>query len=154
MALTLSFVAVISILVITGFTWLLNRFFPRRICAICAGVSATWLWIIGLRILGYNIDMLVPAVLMGGSVVGLAYQLETKLPPHRSPLLWKSLFIPAGFLAVFYLLLFQWLGFVLVLVILTAIISLFFFVGNYYRSNKTSTDSRVSKLEREMDKCC
>jgi len=147
-------IAVASILLITLGVWLVNRILPFQVCPICAGVSGTWFWMIGARILGYNIDMLVPAVLMGGSVVGLAYQLETKLPPHRSPLLWKSLFIPAGFLAVFYLLLFQWLGFVLVLVILTAIISLFFFVGNYYRSNKTSTDSRVSKLEREMDKCC
>ena len=147
-------IAVASIFILTGAVWLLSRSFSWRVCAICAGVSITWMWIVAARIFGYAIDSVVPAVLMGGSVVGLAYQLETKLPPHRSPLLWKSLFIPAGFLAVFYLLLFQWLGFVLVLVILTAIISLFFFVGNYYRSNKTSTDSRVSKLEREMDKCC
>src|SRR3989338_7218194 len=139
MALTLSFVAVISILVITGFTWLLNRFSPRRICSICAGVSATWLWIIGLRILGYNIDMLVPAVLMGGSVVGLAYQLETKLPPHRSPLLWKSLFIPIGFLSVLYLLLFQWLGVALALIILGVIGGSFFYLGDDYQSRETGT---------------
>ncbi|KKU48566.1 hypothetical protein A3H10_03555 [Candidatus Uhrbacteria bacterium RIFCSPLOWO2_12_FULL_46_10] len=152
MALTLSFIAVISIFALTGIIWFLNRFFPWRVCAICAGVSGTWLWMIGARILSYNIDLLVPAVLMGGSVVGLAYQLETKLPRHRSPLLWKTLFIPAGFMTVLYLLSWQWVGFFSTLVAL-AIITGFFFLGSS-RLGKGHDDKQVLELEREMDKCC
>ena len=154
MALTLALVAVISIFVLTGIVWFLNRFFPWRICAICAGVSGTWLWIIGARIMGYNIDLLVPAVLMGGSVVGLAYQLETKLPPNRSPLLWKSLFIPIGFLAVLYLLSWQWFGLVLALLAMAVTAVSFFYLGNSRRPVEERGNRGVSELERKMDKCC
>src|SRR3989338_11149434 len=130
--------AIVSIFGITAMAWFLNRFWPWRICAICAGVSLTWLWMIGARLLGYAIDMIVPAVLMGGSVVGLAYQLENKLPPRRSPLLWKTLFIPVGFLAVLYLLLFQWLEFSLALIILGVIGGggFFFFWGVWFLRKK------------------
>lgn len=43
----------------------------------------------------------VDAMLLGGSVAGIAYQVEQRLPLERSPLLWKILFIPAGFVAAY-----------------------------------------------------
>lgn len=153
MAMTFPFVAVISILVLTGATWILNKVLPWRVCAICAGVSVTWLWMIGARMLGYNIDILIPAVLMGGSVVGAAYQLETKLPLSRSPFLWKTLFVPIGFLSVIYLVLFQWLYLFLALIVLAIITALFFYEGGSRAGTKPS-DKQISELEREMDKCC
>jgi hypothetical protein len=150
----LMIISAISIMALTGITWFFSRLLPWRICAICAGVSGTWLWMIGARILGYNIDMLVPAVLMGGSVVGLAYQLEARLPSRRSPLLWKTLFVPVGFMAVLYLLSEQWLGLVLALWALVVAVALFFYPddGRWSREERGSRD--VSELERKMDKCC
>lgn len=145
-------IAIVSILVLTGVVRFIDKMLGWRVCAICAGVSGTWLWMIGAWWLGYSIDPIVPAVLMGGSVVGAAYQLENKLTERRSPLLWKTLFIPAGFVSVLYLLSEQWLGFVLALVVLV-IITGSFFIGSS-RSSKGHDDQEVLKLEREMDKCC
>ncbi|MFA4831196.1 MAG: hypothetical protein WC862_05270 [Patescibacteria group bacterium] len=50
-----------------------------QICAICAGVSLTWIALLAGHWLGWlAIDPLLIAVLMGQSVVGLYYLLERK----------------------------------------------------------------------------
>jgi len=103
--------ATISILVITTLVWFLNKVLSRKVCPICAGVAGTWIWmLIGiltnqLSVISYQ---LLVGILMGGSVVGIAYQLEKRLSAGsagwRTPLLWKILFIPIGFAAVYSLL--------------------------------------------------
>lgn len=98
-------IAAISILAITGLTWLFNRILPLRlrsgqafkICPICAGVSGTWLWMLAAKFLGYEIDLIIPAMLMGGSVVGIAYQGERSLEwAGRNPLFWKTAVVVIG----------------------------------------------------------
>src|SRR3990172_8674039 len=83
-----------SILAISGVAWAAKRMLRVPVCPICLGVGGTWLWMLIGRSLGYAVDATMLAILLGGSVAGIAYQLERRLPQGRSPLLWKILFIP------------------------------------------------------------
>src|SRR3989344_7525178 len=97
---------VASILGITALAHFAKRILPFKVCPICAGVFLTWVWLLGAHFLGYRIDLIVPALLMGGAVVGIAYSLEKRslnISAERL-LLWKVLFIPAGFVAAYSLL--------------------------------------------------
>lgn len=112
---------VISILLIAALAWLANRVLSFEVCPICAGVFLTWVGLITAHFLGYQISLIVPALLMGGSVVGITYQLaplearsltglEKKFrdAPASQRLLWKALFIPAGFVAAYGILAERW----------------------------------------------
>ena len=45
----------------------------EKLCVICASVSLTWIFLLILYFLGKFEDLVVIALLMGGSVVGLYY---------------------------------------------------------------------------------
>lgn len=157
----------ISIFAITTFVKLFNRFSPIKVCPICAGVSGTWL----MLITGMYAGILEPeqwktltAVLVGGSVVGIAYQVEKFLPRPagwRTPLLWKTLFIPSGFIAANLLLSFRWLEFLIMAGALLLLMSLFLqppkkpveSSGNEVDLDENK-EKRVEMLETEMEECC
>ncbi len=163
-------IVTISILAITGLTWLLNRILPFKICPICAGVSLTWLWMLAAKFLGYEIDLLILAMLMGGSVVGIAYQIEKKLlarrslarpaepwrsggeggPDGRSPLLWKTLFIPVGFVAAYGILMQWWSVFLVSIIFLLQIAFIFLSPKKESRGR----NQKVGELEEKMKNCC
>ena len=92
--------------------------------------------------------------MMGGSVVGMAYQLEKKLPAEssdwRAQLLWKILFIPVGFILAYSILIKGWLVFSVAIVFLLGISFLFLSSSNKSDSNKET----IEKLKQKMDKCC
>ncbi len=96
-------IALLSIIVFALGAYLLGKL-NVKICPICAGVSGTWLWMLaGVwsgRLMAAEYQ-LIAAMLMGGSAVGIAYQLEKKLPNSASFLLWKVFFITSGFLATY-----------------------------------------------------
>lgn len=146
-------ITLISILAITGLVWLFNRALPFKICPICTGVSGTWLWLLIAKFLGYEIDMIIPAMLMGGSVVGIAYQIEKRLPPNRSPFLWKTLFIPAGFVAVYSVLSSWWSAFIVLATLLT-ILTLRFVEQTKNISTPMEQNQEVEELEKKMKNCC
>ena len=52
------------------------KLFGKKVCAVCAAVSLTWIAILLLKYLGYMIDSLIPAILMGESITGLMYLFE------------------------------------------------------------------------------
>ncbi|KKW17247.1 hypothetical protein A3C86_01325 [Candidatus Kaiserbacteria bacterium RIFCSPHIGHO2_02_FULL_49_16] len=155
-------VTVISILAITALVWLANRFLPFAVCPICAGVFLTWTGLLITHFLGYQINLIVPALLMGGTVIGIAYQLA---PLEAWPLtglkrkfrgssdallLWKALFIPAGFAAAYSALLQLWSALILITVFLVLISTLFL-------SSNSRTDSReesIEEIENKMKDCC
>lgn len=87
----------LSILLITAIVWRLNSIFGKRICPICVGVSGTWLSLLAARAAGLPVDPVLIGILMGGSVVGIAYRAERYLAAARSPLAWKVWFMTAGF---------------------------------------------------------
>lgn len=159
-----AFFTTVSILAITALVWLAEKNLPLGVCPICAGVSATWIGLIALKFAGYSIDMLLPAILMGGSIVGIAYRLEKRLPAGKFKLLFKTIFIPAGFMAAYGLLSSSWIIFFCSLVALA--LALYSFgkinwldknearqpTGAVEKSGIENADKR--KLEKEMKNCC
>ena len=158
----LIFITIISILVITFAVWIINKILPFRICPICAGVSLTWLWLIAAYFFGYHIDLLIPAIFMRGSVICIAYQIEKRLPLPNTQLLWKTLFIPTGFTAV-YSFLVEWrevfFGSGGVLIFLFIIFFLCpYLKGKMRKDTKTlpleNQKKQVRELEKKMEECC
>lgn len=157
------FIAITSILVITALAWALNKSLPFKVCPICAGVAGTWAWMLAGMLSGYLSTtpyQLLTAVLMGGSVVGIANLLEKRLPQTsggwRTPLLWKTLFIPAGFTAVYGILLSDWYILATSAIFLVLITLLFAAKLPLGIKNKKAPrhDEKVEKIEKEMEKCC
>lgn len=147
-------IATISIFIITGVFWLFNKFSPIQVCPICAGVSGTWLLILAGLFLGILIHggwVLIVAMGMGGSVVGIAYQLEKKMPKYKSTLLWKTLFIPIGFIAVYSLFVTQWIIFVISIIFMIILAWLF---TRKKISHPEKEKEVISKLENKMKDCC
>ncbi len=142
-------IATVSILAIAGIALAANKILKVKICPICAGVSGTWIWMLLVNFFISPIDLLVPAMLMGGTVVGLAYQGEKRLSPDRSPLLWKILFIPAGFVAV-YSLISEWWVALLISAVFMATVYWLFAAPRIHRP----ADRKVEELEKKMEKCC
>ena len=145
-------IVIASILVITSIVWLWNKVTPFYVCPICAGVSGTWIWmLIGrwsgqLPVANYQLPI---AILMGGSVAGIAYQIEKILPTGKSAFLWKTLFIPAGFFFVHNvvnqkLVLASWiLAFIMLLTII-------FLMPGEQNINK----GKIEALKDKMKNCC
>ena len=142
-------ITIISVIVVAGVVWLANKILPFTICPICAGVFLTWVGLIIAYTIGYQINLTIPALLMGGSVVGVVYQLEKKfrdLPVGRI-LLWKILFIPTGFVVAYGIL--ERLPAVFLLAVI------FLFLASLLLIRKTNTHSEsVDGLEKKMEECC
>lgn len=83
---------------LTAAAWGVRRLLWPRLCPLCAGVSATWIGLLALHAAGVPIDPRLPALLMGGSVVGLAGLGERALAPRGTHLLlvWKTGFVLVG----------------------------------------------------------
>jgi hypothetical protein len=144
--------ALISIWVIAMLAVAASIATRRKICPICAGVFLTWLWmLIGYYVFAYNADVRVIALLMGGSVVGAAYTLEKRLPPSRSPGLWKLIVVPVGFAAVHGVLTEQ------LSLIITGLIVLLSAAWYFLRGGQKDAPhnrSVVRKLEDQLKNCC
>lgn len=142
--------AVASVLAITGVVSLARALLAVRLCPICLGVGGTWLWMLLARELGYPVDPTVLALLLGASVAGIAFLVEKRLPPARSALLWKTLFIPGGLLAAHGVVAQQWIvvgAVVLALGVLTA-----FFLST--PAAASGTGRNIEDLTRRMKDCC
>jgi len=140
----------VSISAIAGLAWAAKKLLRVPVCPICLGVGGTWLWMLIGRSLGYAVDATMLSILLGGSVAGIAYLVEKRLPLGRSPMLWKTLFIPAGFVAAYGLAASQWILFAVMgvaLVLLTA----FFLVPPATSGEPSET---VEELKKKMQQCC
>lgn len=151
------FIAIVSIFVLTALMLLSNKILPFTVCPICAGVSGTWIWILfGLYagLLETEGWRMIAGMAMGGSVAGIAYQLEKRLPQGSSLLLWKALFIPVGFVAVYGLIFFRlpvFAGAIVFLLLLTAR----FFKKLYWPAGSRKDGGKTAEeLEKKMENCC
>ena len=142
-------ITAISIIGITGLTLLFSRMTGWRVCPICAGVSLTWILILAGIYLGWlgGSWQLIAATAMGGSVVGIAYSLKT-----RKVLLFKSLFIPIGFIAAYELLARSWLLSIASLAILAFLAIAFTRRGKVLLGSDENL--KVKRVEKEMEECC
>ncbi len=139
-----------SIWAIAGLAWAVRGRLPFPACPICIGVGGTWLWMAAARELGLAVDASMLAVLLGGSVVGLAFQLEKRLPRGRSPVLWKALSVPAGFVAAYGLAGPHWI-FLGAGAAGLALLSLVFLRPP---GAQEKSSAAVEKLEEQMKRCC
>jgi len=147
---TIILITAISILAITGLAWLAGRVLPFTVCPVCVGVAGTWLWMLAARFAGFAVDASMLAILLGGSVVGIVYQLEKHLPQGRSPLLWKTLCLPIGFVAAYGVAVPHWSLLAIVVAALLLLTAVFFVP----RRHSEKDSAAVEKLERAMKKCC
>lgn len=139
-------ITIISILFISVLAWLARRILSFTVCPICVGVCLTWIWLLGAHLLGYEIDLIVPALLMGGSVVGIMYKIEKKFNnlPADQLLLWKILFVPAGFIAAYAVLEQLWMALLLAIA--------FLFLLSF--ALLSSREESASEIEKKMKDCC
>src|SRR3990172_7504118 len=142
--------AVVSIFALAGLAWLAGKALRFPLCPICFGVAGTWLWMLGARFAGFPVDATMLAVLLGASVVGIAAQLETRLPRGRSPLLWKTLALPVGFVAAYGLVAERWTVAAAAGPALVLLAALFLLP----RRLAAADEAAVEKLEQQMKKCC
>ena len=142
--------AVVSIFALAGLAWLAGKALRFPLCPICFGVAGTWLWMLGARFAGFPVDATMLAVLLGASVVGIAAQLETRLPRGCSPLLWKTLTLPVGFIAAYGLVAERWIVAAIAVSALVLLAALFLLP----RRLAATDEAAVEKLEQQMKKCC
>ncbi len=141
-----------SIIVITILIWVVNRtlLLPFSICPICAGVAGTWVGLIGAHFLGYQIELIISAMLMGGTVVGVMSKLERLIEP-RFVLVWKTVFVVSGFLTANSLITGNWPilvgGIILVLIITLT------FKTKKVKLNKQES-KQTEELKQKMKNCC
>ena len=151
-------ITVASIVVITSLVWLVNKILPFKVCPICAGISLTWLLLIPPIFLGglpfTNYQLLV-AILMGGTVVGIAYQGEKVFDWAAENIFkFRAPVIVIGFVLAFLALQnLSWFTLVLEGVLL-AIIGYLYFVEPYRKVKSGSNLTEVKRLEEEMKNCC
>lgn len=115
-----------------------------KLCPICIGVSSSWLLLQFGVLAGFlplsQVEILI-AILMGMSVVGIAYQGENRIPA-----------ILVGLpLAYWFASNITWINLVIEIVILA-------FVGYIYlvlpAQKEVGTDRKVSAVEEKLKKCC
>lgn len=145
-------IAFLSILTITACAAIARRLFRSTLCPICVGVSVTWAILLAYSFMYPGVDLRVVAILMGGSIVGIAYKSEEFLPNHRSPMFWKALVIPCGFVLVFSVIDRAWWMTMTSGAGLT-IIALWFFMPWLTTRTQTHTE-KIKSLEEKMKKCC
>jgi hypothetical protein len=147
---TIVLTTIASISALAALAWAAGRLLRIPLCPICTGVAGTWLWMLVARHFGIAVDAAMLSTLLGGSVVGIAYQLEKRLAGARSALLWKTLFIPVGFAAAYGLALAQWALLAAALVVLLLLTAYFL----WPRGSATTSSMAVKDLESKMKNCC
>lgn len=141
---------VASLLLLTLLAWRARSVLGLAVCPICLGVSATWLWMLAARQAGAAVDTTMLALLLGASVVGGAQWVQARLPPRRSPLLWKALAIPAGCIAA-YGLVAQWWVLAAAAAAAAALLAALFLRAPQQAAGDAAL---IAQLEERMKQCC
>jgi hypothetical protein len=155
-------IVTISILVITGLVWLLNKALPFKVCPICAGVSGTWFLILVGILTGFLSPItyqLIVAVLMGGTVVGIAYQGEKRMDvAPKNFLKFRTAIIVPGFILVYFAIMnISWLTLVIEAAVLAVVTYLFFILPSakiLKEASSSQSKEKVAELEKKMKECC
>lgn len=140
----------------------------RKICAICAAVSLTWLWLLVLRSAdggwGIEVDPLIIAILMGGSIVGVMYKAEKVFEKRKWGRFWlvRLLIILGGTALVYFLLkgaTCLFLSAVLILLAIAWFVWILTLVARKRGGPETPAKSRrwsraISELEEKLKNCC
>ncbi|MBI2674133.1 MAG: hypothetical protein HYX22_00110 [Candidatus Yanofskybacteria bacterium] len=129
-----------------------------RICLICAGVSLTWLLILaGLNFGWLAADgwLLIAAIAMGGTVVGIAYQGEKRSKwAADNTMKFKASVILTGFVLAYLALSFiSWTAFWVAFAIL-GLVAYVYFVMPDRAEEITKDTARIQEIEEKLKNCC
>lgn len=126
----------------------LQKAVPFNICAICLAVSLTWLALLPLFFLG-KIEPLPLAILMGMSLTGIMYKLETIFKRHKLKNFWfaRIALIVGGFYLISSLLDKNWNLFTLIAIFvpISIFLSAFFFQGS---------QTPTKEIKKRLEDCC
>lgn len=151
-------ITIFLILFIAVCAWIFNKALKINICVVCAGTAGTWISLSAARFAGYPADPMIIGILMGGSVVGIMYQIEKKRrsaaapqqQPPPPPLL-KLAFIIAGFSAVYSFLQYLWFPF-FIAALLAAAAGLVLHRAGLIKPEKPGQHEK--ELMDKMKNCC
>src|SRR3989344_1296003 len=150
---------IIALVLVAGITLgvkAANKFLPFSVCAICAGVSGAWV-LLSFAILTdlaqAAVYLSVITLLMGGTVVGIAYQAEKKFGWQGEKSFWlRFAIIAVGFYAAHVAVgSLSWPVFVFELAVLSALAYLFFVRRD---ASAGPHSPEAEKLEKELENCC
>lgn len=71
----------------------IEKIFKKKICAICATVSLTWIALLIAKYFGYVVDNIIIAILMGESITGIMYLFEDYAKRKNKKLVILKVFI-------------------------------------------------------------
>lgn len=148
--------AILLVLVITVIVAVLNRSLPFKICPVCAGVSGSWLILTaGIVLARWSGDYKLPiAMLMGGTVVGIAFQGEAKFDWAKKGIhMWKAPVIILGMPVAYWLFKNMSPITLMVEILVLAILMYYFFIKTSGTSRHVH-DRHVIELESKMKDCC
>src|SRR3989338_9757147 len=150
-------IALILVAVTTTGVKAVSCLLPFSVCPLCVGVSVTWFLLTFMVLAGFapaDIYLDVITLLMGGTVVGIAYQAEKKFGWKGEKALWsKFAVIVAGFYAAHVAVGgLSWTVFAIELFVLVILAYLFFIRQD--GANLKSHSAKVEKLEKELENCC
>jgi len=145
------------IVAITAVAWLLNKVLPFKICPICAGVSGTWLLLTFGMLMGNISDASYwdpIALLMGGTVVGIAYQGEKRFGLDGQIYKFRVPVILIGFWLVHFALThIGWMTFWVDAIVLMFVTFIFFVLPALKRSSAANLE-KTNELEKKLSDCC
>lgn len=142
--------ALLSIWLLAALAWVARRTLRVSVCPICVGVAGTWLWMLAGRSLGIAVDTTMLPLLLAGSVVGIAYQLDRFVPAGRSAALFKSVVIPLGLAAAYALEQSLW-GLLAAMVAALLVVAAAFFRSTGQNAPESEA---VEELKKQMKQCC
>lgn len=170
--------AVLSIIVLF-FTFALlisplsQKIIGRKICAICAACSSTWIILLILRQLDlFDIDNTLIGVLMGGSVVGVMKELEDLFLERKLKYFWivRLITIVVGFYLAYAVAIYDCnmilVGLIAALIV--TVITIMFIRKDKKKTKQTEVNSTsqkdkitdkekqdaIDKLESSLEDCC
>ncbi|MDP2587261.1 MAG: hypothetical protein Q8P33_00605, partial [bacterium] len=135
-------------------------------CPVCVGVLLTWIGFLAAAYLGQPIDLTIPAVMMGGSVVGFTYYLEKKLNARRFINAWRVFFVVFGFVTVYALIREEWVWFVITAVVTLASVPVVIGLSKNNPNNNrppevartavsnTQSQQNIAAIRKKMEDCC
>jgi hypothetical protein len=150
------FPAILLMTAITIIFAVLNRTWRWQVCPICAGVSGSWLILTaGIVLARWSGDYKLPiAMLMGGTVVGIAFQGETKFDWAKKGIYtWRAPVIILGMPIAYWLFKNMSLMTLVIEIVTLAILMYSFFIRSY-KVSKRKNGKHITELENKMKNCC
>lgn len=129
--------------------------FKIKICPVCVAVSLTWFFIsagIVMGLLEAEDWKLVVAIAMGGTAVGIAFQMEKRFGWHGSMI--KLVIITIGFILAYFAVgnINLWILTVESAIIL--VLGYLFFVFKVGNGINAANPEKLKELEEKMKNCC